>query len=321
MDIEKLKSDLKSIGYGNLTVNDGNNQEYFGKVKVCGNFSTTKEMIAFIDFDSEEKDAANGIAITETGLNWYGSKHSFSVDEKFKKTGNIEFLELRNWKIEKIGFDFATITVELKGLDIRQKNFELKFGLAFNSNLNSEQKEQEIGKCKEVFETLLTFAKENNLSQENIPDVSNAELVDAFTGDDIFYKKIFSKYNINGIDRFAFAFNTNAIYFHPLCWLLYRKLYLTTVIVLVLFFTCLLISIGLGIFVYIMIMLLCTIGLPPYLLYKKFKRTLAKCTAQNMTFEQKKDTLAKLGGTNTIAAIASFAFLIIMVICVFNSLG
>jgi hypothetical protein len=139
-------------------------------------------------------------------------------------------------------------------------------------------------------------------NNSNVPDEQNLELIEAFIGDNgdtmVFYEKAFTKYHINGVEKFAFCFSWGGFVFGALN-LFHRKLYLAGVLWII--GSAILSGISSGLLAIVLFFAGAFVN--PFLVYKRFKKLLAECNAQNMTHERKIMTLKASGGTNTLTTI------------------
>jgi hypothetical protein len=154
------------------------------------------------------------------------------------------------------------------------------------------------------------------------PVESEDALIEAFIGDKdtaVFYKKAFSKYSVNGIEKFGFCFSWGGFVFGAIN-LFHRKLYKEAVIWLI--GSAVLSGISAGFLAIILFFAGAFVN--PYLIYKRFKKILAQCDAQAMLFAQKIETLKAMGGTNpvtsVIAGIAALIAAIVFVVFVFRGI-
>lgn len=292
MDIEILKKDLHKIGYTNLSINDGSNEERFEQIKRKFKISETNKIIGFINDDLDDS-IDSGVVITEDGLKWDGIvKTQINGKETYK--GFISFKEISSFNCS-VKKKLIRLGVELENMDIKNgayTDIELAFKFDAESEPDETELQKEMDKLKEVFTTLIKSIKNEN----SIPDEYNGELITAFIGDKDnarFYKKAFSKYSVNGIDKFAFVFS-----FGGLCFgvfnLFHRRLYKESLI----WFLISILPIGLSGGILYIASAFAGAFVNPYLVYKKYKRTLVLCNSQNMTYEQKLETLKSVGGTN-----------------------
>lgn len=112
------------------------------------------------------------------------------------------------------------------------------------------------------------------------------------------YKMCFSKYDVNGVEKYAWSWSWYAFFFGPI-YLAYRKCYLEAVGIWVLttLFSCfiavggivsLAISIAIG-------------GSAPYLVYRRYKKMADQVEMTENNYERQLEMLRELGGVNTIA--------------------
>lgn len=109
------------------------------------------------------------------------------------------------------------------------------------------------------------------------------------------YKVAFSKYDLNGIEKFSWVWSWYSFFFGPL-YLLYRKCYVEALVVWIGMaiissingFLGFLVSIALG-------------GTLPYLIFKRYKKTIEKVESVEDDFDKQLGLLSSLGGTNKTA--------------------
>lgn len=144
----------------------------------------------------------------------------------------------------------------------------------------------------------------------------NSDILEAYIGTpDKFewYKKVFESYDVNGIEKFSFNWSWWGFFFAPI-YLVYRKCYLEALVVWIiqLFFVPtgvlgLAFTVALGV-------------ITPWLIYKRYRRTLDKVEFSDNDKATKIDTIRKLGGVDVVARnIAIFLqfFVIFIFICNF----
>lgn len=131
------------------------------------------------------------------------------------------------------------------------------------------------------------------------------------------YKETFSKYNVNGIDRFAWrwswwAFSCGYIY------LIYRKAYLYA-----LFYFALSIALSFttspAIAIFSIILTISSGGILPYFVYLKYKKDKEKIEKTIEDEDVRIETMREIGGTNKailIIMIAIFVFMLFLSITV-----
>lgn len=270
MDIEVLKNDLQKIEYSNLSINNGNNIERFEQIKRKFKIQETSKIIAFINDDLDDS-LDSGVVITEDGLKWDGLVKT-QINGKETYNGFISFKELSSFNCS-VKKKLIRLGVELENMNIKNGSYtdiELAFKFDAESEPDENELQKEMNKLKEVFTTLIMATK----SENQIPDEYNSELITTFIGDKDnarFYKKAFSKYNINGVDKFAFVFS-----FGGLCFgvfnLFHRRLYKESLI----WFLISILPIGLSGGLLYIVSAFAGAFVNPYLVYKKFRRTLVQ---------------------------------------------
>ena len=287
MDIETLKNQLEKINYANLFVDRGQNFDYAERIKRRFNLSPDNNIVGFIDGDFS-LSGNEGILITQEGISW---KHSeVIVDETNRTTGSLTYDELKKYSCSsRTKIIRNAITLVKRNID-DGKNLRIEMAFLFNSALDEKSKQDQLFALEKVFATLTTFSETEVIA---IPDEKNGELIEAFikNGYSGFYKKAFSKYYVNGIDKFAFCFSWGGFIFGTIN-LFYRKLYLEGLIWLLA--SAVLSGISSGILVIVIFFAGAFIN--PFLVYKKYRKVLRHCNEQKMSFEQKIDTLRSLGG-------------------------
>lgn len=124
----------------------------------------------------------------------------------------------------------------------------------------------------------------------------NSDILEAYIGTpDKFewYKKVFSSYDVNGIEKFSFNWSWWGFLGGP-AYLAYRKCYLMAVgvwlvqILLSYFFTA-------GILFNVVFGFLC-----PWLIYKKYRKTIAEIENTENDFSIQVEMARELGGVNTL---------------------
>ena len=124
----------------------------------------------------------------------------------------------------------------------------------------------------------------------------NSDVLEAYIGTpDKFewYKKVFSSYDVNGIEKFSFNWSWWAFLSGP-AYLAYRKCYLMAAgvwlvqILLSYFFTA-------GILFNVVFGFLC-----PWLIYKKYRKTIAEIENTENDFSIQVEMARELGGVNTL---------------------
>ncbi|MFR4477795.1 hypothetical protein [Fusobacterium sp.] len=130
----------------------------------------------------------------------------------------------------------------------------------------------------------------------------NQEILEAYIGtpDKIeWYKKTFESYNVNGIEKFSWNWSWYSFFF-PFVYLTYRKCYLEAFIIwffqthFFMFF-----SLSFPFFkpiINIIFGFLC-----PWLVYKKYRKSIKKIERTEKEFEIQIEMAKKLGGVNVIA--------------------
>ena len=292
MDTEALKTDLQKIEYKNLSINDGSSAEKFKKIERKFKIPETSKIIAFINDDLDDS-LNSGVVITEDGLKWDGIVKT-QVNGKETYNGFIAFKELASFNCS-VKKKFIRLGVELENMNIKNGSYtdiELAFKYDVEFEPDENQLQIEIDKLQKVFITLINVTK----NESSIPDECNGELITTFIGDKDsarFYKKAFAKYNINGVDKFTFVFS-----FGGLCFgifnLFHRRLYKESLI----WFLISILPVGLSGGILYIASAFAGAFVNPYLVYKKFKRTLVQCNSHGMTYEEKLETLKSVGGTN-----------------------
>lgn len=174
-------------------------------------------------------------------------------------------------------------------------------------------KEVEAAKNEKKTESSNTQENQSNAVVENVnsfsdkvsvPDYQNDDFICAFLAEKNntdtfrFYKEAFSKYNVNGVEKFALVWTWWG-FFSGSLMLIYRRLYVEAVIWMVAF------SILSGATAGVLGLLMFIAGgiVPPYLIYKKFMRIIKKCNELNMAYEQKIQTLKEAGGVSSLILI------------------
>lgn len=174
-------------------------------------------------------------------------------------------------------------------------------------------KEVEAAKNEKKTESSNTQENQSNAVVENVnsfsdkvsvPDYQNDDFICAFLAEENntdtfrFYKNAFSKYNVNGVEKFALVWTWWGFFFSSLM-LIYRRLYVEAVIWIVAS------SILAGSTAGVLGLLVLVAGgvLPPYLIYKKFMRIIRRCNELNMGYEQKIQTLKEAGGLSSLIVI------------------
>jgi hypothetical protein len=151
-----------------------------------------------------------------------------------------------------------------------------------------------------------------NADNPKIADEKNTVLIEAYIGDKdtaVFYQKAFGKYSVNGIEKFAFCFSWGGFFFGWLN-LLHRKLYFEGVIWLI--GSAILAGVSSG--VLSIILFFAGAFVNPFLIFKRYKKILAQCNAQNMPETRKLETLKAMGGTNVLTSIIMGLALLIGII-------
>lgn len=152
---------------------------------------------------------------------------------------------------------------------------------------------------KENFQEAET--NQENISEEKINILLKEEyekqMLVAFLGSEkpyYWYNKAFKKYDINGINNFAWNWNWPCFFLGSF-YLLYRKIYLYALCVLLLNS---LISLKYGLLVNI----LCG-GFLPYLIYLQYTKFRKEIESKAINKEEKIKLMQQLGGTSNIVAI------------------
>jgi hypothetical protein len=313
MNIDVLKAELEKIGYTNLFVNRGQNPDYVERIKHAFNPAPDMTVLGFIDANYS-LEGNYGVLITEEGIRW--NLTEVTIDEKKQDKGSLTFAELGNYSLSsriKIIRNAVTLTKR----DVSDgKNLHIEMAFLFDNDLDEQSKEEQTRALERVFAVLRSFSGSENAV---IPDEKNNELIEAFIGDSNgFYQKAFSKYSVNGIEKFAFCFSWGGFIFGVLN-LFHRKLYKEAAIWLIGGAVLSAVSSG------ILTIVLFFVGAfaNPYLLYKRFKKILLQCDTQNRSYNQKLETLRMMGGTNMatsiVLAIMALITLIIFVVALFRA--
>ena len=128
------------------------------------------------------------------------------------------------------------------------------------------------------------------------------------------YKKVFASYNVNGIEKFSWNWSWWSFFFAP-THLIYRKCYLMVAgvwlvqILLSYFFTAwILFSIVLG--------FIC-----PWLVYKKYRKTIAEIENAENDFAIQVEMARELGGVNTLVRNIIVALYGVILILFFTAIG
>ncbi|MGL5950107.1 MAG: DUF2628 domain-containing protein [Cetobacterium sp.] len=106
------------------------------------------------------------------------------------------------------------------------------------------------------------------------------------------YKKTFSKYEVNGVEKFEWSWSWWA-FWGGFIYLLYRKCYLEAFILAVITIVIDSISPLSG-----LVFSIVTGGVLPYLVYKKYKNTISKIEQTETRFDKQIGMIKSLGGVN-----------------------
>jgi len=126
------------------------------------------------------------------------------------------------------------------------------------------------------------------------------------------YKHAFDKYEINGVEKFAWNWSWYSFLFGYV-YLVYRKCYIEAILLWV----AQMIIAGLFGITGIVIMILCG-GLLPYLVYKRYKKIALEVENIDGNYIKKLETIKELGGVNIIARNIMIG---LFVISIFSILG
>lgn len=315
MDIEKLKKDLQEVGYVNLITNDGSHAERIKEIKNKLKIANTSNIVACINRDLHP--TFDLIVVTEEGIQWSGFvEKEVNGKNRLGRKGVVSFKELSHFKCSVKKNMLDTFGLRLENMDIAHSSFmDVLFEFQYNSDLNSNENaiNAELEKLQKVFEILIHA----DGTETSIPDECNGELIRAFIGDNdyfvTFYKKAFSKYTVNGIDKFAFVFSWfNALF--GVAALFDRKLYKEALIGTVIAILAILLD-NTALFAIVFVALIFVGGfITSYLVFKRYKKTLNQCNAKGMDYEQKLKTLESVGGTNKLVGILVLVLFILGII-------
>lgn len=124
----------------------------------------------------------------------------------------------------------------------------------------------------------------------------NEQIMEAFIGTPDkyrWYKNAFSKYDVNGIEKFSWNWSWYA-FLGSLVYLVYRKCYVEALILWVASIVLSGISPSAGLF----LMIGCGGG-APFLVYRKYKKIVEEVQENENNFEKQLDMVRELGGVNT----------------------
>lgn len=149
----------------------------------------------------------------------------------------------------------------------------------------------------------------------------NSDILEAYIGTPEkfeWYKKVFSSYDVNGIEKFSFNWSWWAFLGGP-AYLAYRKCYLMAVglwllqgllqVFLSYFF-------AVGIFFNIVLGFIC-----PWLVYKKYRKTIAEIENAENDFTVQVEMARELGGVNTFVRNIIVALYGVILILFFTAIG
>ena len=159
---------------------------------------------------------------------------------------------------------------------------------------------------------------ENNSSNSNQNMSYEDKMLYAFVGKPekfLWYKNAFAKYNINGVQDFAWNRSWYAFFF-GLWYLLYRKVYgwSAVLIILYIFFG----SVG-GIYGLLINIILG--GTLPYFVYQKYYTKKKEIEEHIKDEETRVDIMERVGGANNWVVSLTVAFIIVMFIFMYLLMG
>lgn len=143
-------------------------------------------------------------------------------------------------------------------------------------------------------------------------DDYNSKMIEAFVNKPektVWYQYAFSQYSVNGVEKMAWVWSWWA-FFGSVFYLLYRKAYLSALVLFILSIVSSLIPFG-GLIVWIL-----TGGLAPYYVYKTYQSKKAEIEATVADEQKRIETMRAIGGYNDWAiwlAVLMHAFLWISV--------
>lgn len=124
------------------------------------------------------------------------------------------------------------------------------------------------------------------------------------------YKNAFQKYDVNGIDNLSWNWSWYAFFFGPL-YLVYRKCYIEAILVQL--------ALVVGSVVFPLSSFIFSVivgGFSPYLIFKKYKKVTTELDKNpNLSFDEKIDSLRRIGGVNRIARNIYIGFLLFCFFC------
>lgn len=122
------------------------------------------------------------------------------------------------------------------------------------------------------------------------------------------YKRAFDKYEINGVEKFAWNWSWYSFFFGYV-YLVYRKCYIEAIL---LWAAQIIVGCLFGI-TGVVVMILCG-GFLPYLVYKRYKKIAIKVDAIDEDYRKKLETMRELGGSNILARNIMIGLFIISII-------
>jgi len=276
-------------------------------------------VVGVIDQGYNDKNP-DGIAITETGIEWYATLvfNRVSINgKKTTKSGNLSFKELARYKCA-YEEELLKNVVTLTRTDLTNPNcLEISFDFANAADL------EQI--CK-IFESLTQI----ETVEESIPDEERLDYLEAFIIEDnvnpimrllrglissgfLEYKRAFAKYAEKG--SWAFYYKHDILIITGWAFsLLYRKIYVLGAV-----FIAIDLIVGFavgevwGFAVMVLLMAIQSI-INPYIIYKRYIKILKVCSSSKMGKKETIETLKKKGGSNGYLAVVAGICIIIAAI-------